>query len=390
MSHSPRPISFPISVALLSLLVATAVVSRAQSSPEVHADRTVTFRLRAPHAKEVVLRSDGLKDPRLMQQDDKGVWSVTIGPMEPDFYTASFTVDGVRALDPGNPLIKYNLFSTENRLHVPGPKDLPWEINDVPHGVIHRQHYRSAIVGEEREVLVYTPPGYDPAAKQTYPVLYLLHGYSDGEDAWTTVGRANIILDNLIARGEAQPMVIVMPLGYGNRQIVADRGALRGPGGDIAWRASNENYGKSLVEEIIPLIEKSYRVSPDRAARGIAGLSMGGTQSLLYGLKTPGRFAWVGSFSAGKLGADFDADFAGVTESVNDRVRLLWIGCGMEESLIVENRKFAAWLKARGVRHTWVEAPGRHNFRLWRRILAQFTPLLQTARLRETPKPRHG
>ena len=151
---------------------------------------------------------------------------MTTAPIEPDFYVYSFTVDGQRVLDPANPEIKYNIFSTENQLHIPGPKTLPWEINDVPHGVIHRHHYRSTIVGEERVVWVYTPPGYDSTATQKLPVLYLLHGFSDSEDTWVSVGRANVILDNLIARGEAKPMLVVMPRGYGNREVLSRGWAL--------------------------------------------------------------------------------------------------------------------------------------------------------------------
>jgi hypothetical protein len=166
-------------------------------SPEVHADRTVTFRFRDPYAKQVLVALEGSK-PKPMQNSGRGVWSVTVGPLVPEFYGYSYIADGVPTLDPFNPLIKPNLLMLENEVHVPGPPSLPWELSDVPHGVIHHIFYHSAVVGDNRDYFVYTPPGYDRRATKRYPVLYLLHGYSDEANAWTVVGRANIILDNLI------------------------------------------------------------------------------------------------------------------------------------------------------------------------------------------------
>ena len=231
------------------LLVSVAATASAQTlvSPEVHPDGRVTFRLRAPNAKEVVLRCEGTKGGP-MEKGAGGVWSMTTEPLKPDIYAYSFQVDGLHTIDPANPLLKYNLLNTDSQVHVPGPATLPWEINNVPHGVIHRHLYRSAIVGDECPFLVYTPPGYDPAAKEPYPVLYLLHGYSDAEDAWISVGRANIILDNLIAQGKAKPMLIVMPLGYGNKEVIANGWAgLRRPGsGRTASRSSATRCSRSL------------------------------------------------------------------------------------------------------------------------------------------------
>lgn len=364
---------------LASILMLAAAPAGAQPlvTPEIHPDRTVTFRHRAPEAKDVVLRLEALPAPQPMTRDAQGVWSFTTGTLEPDIYVYSLLVDGQRVLDPANPLIKYNLFNTENQVHVPGPKDLPWEFNDVPHGVLHRHHYRSAIINAERDVWVYTPPGYESATGQKFPVLYLLHGFSDAEDAWTSVGRAHVILDNLIARGQAKPMIVVMPRGYGNREITAGGwGVIRGPDGQRIWQDSNAKFGDSLRKEIIPLVEKDYRVSPGPESRAIAGLSMGGTQSLLNGLNAPDRFGWIGAFSSGGLPGDYESHFAGVGEELNVRLRLLWIACGTEDGLIAANRDFTKWLTSRGVRHTFVETPGRHSFLVWRRYLAQFAPLL--------------
>src|SRR6202048_4229034 len=187
--------------------------------PEVHSDNSVTFRFRDPSAKEVLLALEGAKSVP-MQKDDQGVWNMTTGPLPPDFYGYSFVADGVSLIDPSNSLLKPNLLSTQSQVHVPGPASLPWEIADVPHGEIHHHFYKSGVVGDERDFYVYTPPGYDPRAKQTYPVLYLLHGFSDDASGWTAVGRANVILDNLIAQGKAKAMIIVMPLGYGTMEMI--------------------------------------------------------------------------------------------------------------------------------------------------------------------------
>jgi len=373
---------------LLTLFLASALATSAFAqplvSPEVHPNRAVTFRFNAPTAKEVLLFCETLARPQPMRQDQQGVWSYMTDPVAPDIYVYSFVVDGQRVLDPANPLIKYNLFATENQVYVPGPKTLSWEVNDVPHGVLHRHHYRSTIIGEERDVWVYTPPGYDAAATQKLPVLYLLHGFSDGEDAWVSAGRANVIIDNLIARGEAKPMLVVMPRGYGNREVTAGGWEkLRTPFGVKALADSNAKFGESLRNEIIPLVEQNYHVSSDRNARAIAGLSMGGTQSLLIGLDSPESFAWIAAFSAGGMPDNFDQRLSGVTDKLNKDLRLLWIGCGSEDGLITNNQKFSAWLKARGVVHTWEETPGRHNFLVWRRYLAHVVPML----FQDTPAP---
>jgi enterochelin esterase-like enzyme len=359
------------------LAVATPTFAQPLVSPEVHSDSRVTLRLRAPDAKEVRVRLETVGS-KSMQKDERGVWSFTTDPMPPDIYAYSFSVDGVQTIDPSNPLLKYNLLNTESQVHVPGPAALLWEINDVPHGVVHRHLYKSAIVGDERPFLVYTPPGYDPTATRTYPVLYLLHGYSDAEDAWVSVGRANIILDNLIARGQAIPMLIVMPLGYGNREVIANGWAgLRKTG---VWQDSIEKFRDALLKEVIPQVEKAYRVNADPASRAIAGLSMGGTQSLFIGLNALDRFAWIGAFSSGGLDANFEKTYPAVSESINSQLCLLWIACGQQDGLIGMNQKLVEWLKSKGVKLTWVETPGGHSFMVWRRYLADLAPLLFQSR----------
>lgn len=340
-------------------------------SPEVHTDKTVTFRFRDPNAKEIFLAREGATRVP-MQKDEQGVWSVTTGPLEPDFYGYSFVADGVGLIDPSNSLMKPNLLNTQSEVHVPGPNSLAWETNDVPHGEVHHHFYRSTVVGDDRDCFVYTPPGYDPSAKKTYPVLYLLHGFSDDASGWTAVGRANVILDNLIAQGKAKPMIIVMPLGYGAPEIVSRTG-MRDPG----LRERNYNrFRDALLTEVIPQVEKEYRAAKDRNSRAIAGLSMGGAESLYVGLNALDRFGWVGSFSAGGLSEDLNATFPALDSKANSELRLLWIACGTDDRLIAANRKFREWLKSKDIRATEIETAGAHTWMVWRRNLAAFASLL--------------
>ena len=306
-------------------------------SPEVHSDSSVTFRFRAPNAAEVKLAREGA-EPVAMQKDGQGVWSVTTVPLEPDYYGYSFIADGVRLMDPSNQLLVPNLLTPENVLYVPGGASVRWEVNDVPHGEIQHHFYKSYIADDDRDYYVYTPPGYDPKAKKTYPVLYLLHGFSDDASAWTAVGHANVILDNLIALGKVKPMIVVMPLGYGTMDMVRlGWGAWDQP--DV--RAQNfDKFRQALLTEVMPRIEREYRTTNDRNARAIAGLSMGGSESLLTGLNNLDKFAWIGAFSSGGIPDDFGADFPSLDAKANQQIRLLWIACGTDDHLITLNRKF--------------------------------------------------
>jgi enterochelin esterase family protein len=368
------------------LLTITAITSVAQPqaapppqpparlvSPEVHADNTVTFRFRSPNAKEVMLNLEGAKSAP-MEKDDQGVWSLTTAPLEPDFYGYAFVADGVGLIDPSNPRLKPNLLNTQSQVHVPGPASLPWEVNDEPHGVIHHHFYKSGVVGDQRDFYVYTPPGYDPRNKQNYPVLYLLHGFSDDASGWTAVGRANVIFDNLIAQGKMKPMLVAMPLGYGAPEMVS-RGF--GAFGDDALRQRNfDRFTQALLSEIIPQVESTYHVIKNRNSRAIAGLSMGGAESLLTGLNHLDEFAWIGSFSSGGLQENFGAEFPSLDANSSKQLRLLWVACGVDDGLIGINRKLREWLKSKGVEHVDIETPGMHSWMVWRRNLSNFAPLL--------------
>jgi len=343
-------------------------------TPEVHSDDSVTFRFRAPNAQVVKVAREG-SEPLAMQKDEAGVWTASTAPLPPDYYGYSIVVDGVRSIDPYNPLLKPNLLSTENMVHVQGPPSLPWEMNDVPHGEVHHHFYRSTVANDDRDYFVYTPPGYDPASKKDYPVLYLLHGYSDDASGWTAVGRANVILDNLITQGKAKPMIIVMPLGYGTMEMIRV-----GWGGIFSHPEVREQnltkFREALLTEVMPKVESEYRVIKDRNSRAIAGLSMGGSESLLTGLNNLDKFSWVGSFSAGGLPDPLEKDFPGVDDKANQQLKLLWIACGTEDRLITANRNLREWLKTRGIKHTDIETPGMHTWMVWRRNLAEFAPLL--------------
>jgi enterochelin esterase family protein len=342
-------------------------------SPEVHSDSRVTFRLRAPYARQVVLHLEGGK-PLAMQRDDQGLFSVTTDALEPDFYGYDFTVDDVRLTDPSNPAMKPNLLGVSSEVHVPGSQSLPWEVNDVPHGVVHHHFYKSGVVGDERDFYVYTPPGYERSGRSKYPVLYLLHGYSDDASGWTEVGRANVILDNLIAQVKAKPMIVVMPLGYGAPEMLSfGFGAFNH---DALRQKNYDKFREALLTEIMPQVEGHYRVKTDRNSRAIAGLSMGGAESLLTGLNHLDKFAWIGSFSAGGLTEDFNAEFPALDSKANPRLHLLWIACGTDDHLIAMNRSLREWLKAKGIERTDIETPGQHTWMVWRRNLASVAVLL--------------
>ena len=245
----------------------------AVQSPEVQADGKVTFRLLDPGAKSVLLNFEGDTKPSPMTRDDSGVWSITVGPLDPDLYGYDFIADGVYLLDPNNPTIKPNLIQPQNVVEVNGATPQLWDVAEVPHGVVHHHFFKSKVVGDQRDFYVYTPPGFDPKAKTKYPVFYLLHGYSDSADGWTAVGKANVILDNLIAQGKVKPMIVVMPLGYGTPEMIK-----------LKWNAWShpdvrqqnfDGFRKSLLTEVMPMVEGSYPVSTKREDRAVAGLLHG-------------------------------------------------------------------------------------------------------------------
>jgi enterochelin esterase family protein len=360
-------------------------------SPEVSAEGKVTFRLRAPNAKEAAVT--GLGDRLAMIKDDQGVWSATTAPLQPDLYTYSFSVDGVTFNDSANPLSKTSYGSAgQSMVRVPGAA--PWNPGAGPFGAVTHHTYHSALIGDDRDYYVYTPPNYDRQRKEAYPVLFLLHGLGDDASGWETVGAANVILDNLINQGKAKPMIMVNTLGYGTAD--GPRGAM---GPDMI-----PTFAKALLEEVLPQVEKNYHAAKDREHRAIAGLSMGGAESLYIGLNNSDRFAYVGSFSGAFVmwpranpappppagtatgrgrgpqtmeDADFAKAFPNLTAKANSQLRLVWIACGADDGLMGVNRQFRTWLKSKDIKFTELEIPGfAHVWPLWRRNLAELAPLL--------------
>ena len=359
------------------LLSISSTLAQRVVSPEVHPEGKVTFRLSATNATQVLLHCEGVPETpgakgTLMQKGTDGVWTFTSRLLQPDIYTYTFNVDGVEMIDPNNPFIKYNLKSTVSQVEVPGPDSLPWQIEDVPRGELHRHFYKSAVAGDNRAFTVYTPPGYDPTRHKRYPVLYLLHGYSDDDTAWVQAGRANVILDNLIARGQARPMIVVMPLGYGAPAVLNLTGKVDH---DPLWQTNLDRFTETLLNEVMPRVQKEYRVSTDAKETAITGLSMGGAESLIVGLNHPDRFAWIGAFSSGGL-TNYPVRFPALNANVNKKLNLVWIACGHQDGLYKGNKRFCAWLDDKGVRYTWTEMPGVHTYRVWRPFLAEFVPLL--------------
>jgi len=346
-------------------------------SPELHKDNSVTFRLEQPGAHEVLVALAGLEKP-LKMTGAQGVWSVTSAPLLSGTYWYSYLVDGRAELDPLNADVMPSYAYLNSVLRVPGPGSEAWERADVPHGEVHRHFYESKIAkglpGGRSEYFVYTPPGYDAHASIPYPALYLLHGLSQGAADWTAMGGANFVLDNLIAQGKAKPMVVVMPLGYGDLAVAGKQP----PEQDFGplFVANNAMFGKVLLTEIVPRVEAEYSVAKTRDGRAIAGLSMGGSQSLEIGLNSSGKdgsveFAWIGAFSAATPFVRQPA----VSGQVS-KLRLLWISCGTEDGLLESNRKFIQALQKNGYTVKAVETPGAHIWPVWQRNLASFAQLL--------------
>ena len=349
-------------------------------SPQVDAEGNATFTLAMPNAEKADLRLEGVRDPIPMTKGADGSWTVTVPRVAPEYYSYTYQVDGTSVVDPHNTAVKTSFFSVQSVFLVPGQPPMPWEVADVPHGAVHHHFYRSKIVDYNSEYYVYTPPGFDDKSKKKYPVLYLLHGYSDDASAWTAMAKANVILDNLIAQGKAKPMIVVMPLGYGTMDMITR--------GWAVWRdpettARNfRDFGRVLYQEIMPRVKAEYPLSDKREEHAIAGLSMGGAETLLVGLNHTDDFAYIGAFSAGGIGdSNFGPLFPAITPQtgaqVQSKLKLLWISCGEQDGLFQPNQKLIAWLKEQGMQPKAVATPGMmHVWMVWRDNLSNFAPLL--------------
>jgi enterochelin esterase family protein len=341
-------------------------------SPEIHSDRSVTFRLFAPKATEVLLMGspgilEFIKKPLPLKRDDKGVWSLTVGPLPAGFYTYGYAIDGgLRMPDPANPNLELRRWGPTSSFIVPGTEKAIFEDRRVPHGAVHVEFYDSPNLDTKRMVYVYTPPGYEKS-KQKYPVLYLLHGNGQIEASWVWTGRANVIMDNLLADGKIRPMVVVMPYGHVPREIKSAGAPARAPGPDSAA------IEKELITAVKPLVEGRYRVLTDRSHRAIGGLSMGAAQSLSIGLHNLDQFAYIAAFSGGGNRAEWEKADAAM---LNAKLKVLWLGCGTEDFAYAGVKGLSDLLTKKNVRHVWNESGGGHSWPNWQVYLSKYAPLL--------------
>jgi enterochelin esterase-like enzyme len=350
--------------------VALAQAPEAVASPEVHTDRRVTFRIRAPKAAEVTFFGDWMAvgQQEKMVKDSDGVWSVTLGPLPPSIYLYTFTVDGLTIADPVNPRIKLRSRTSASMVEVSGDSPALWQARDVQHGAVALHWQKSKVLGDTRWIWIYTPPGYEAEPTRRYPVLYLLHGSNDIAGGWTLAGQANFILDNLIAEGKATPMIVVMPYGH-----AVPFGSPRGE--QAKNTAMFEDY---LLKDVTPYVESKFRVVKDREKRAIAGLSMGGGQSIHVGFSHVEMYSAIGAFSAAVPG-DFEKRFAGVLQApieTNKKLKLVWLACGKDDSLFKRSQDLSELLKKNDIRHTWRPSDGAHTYTVWRQYLGEFVPLL--------------
>ena len=351
-------------------------------SPEVHADRTVTLRFRAPGAAQVELVGEILqgKSSIAMTKGEEGVWTATLGPLPPEIWSYNFRIQGVDVVDPSNPAIKPVPpgFAMSSFVEVPGETPAFYDSRPVPHGEVRMVLYESKPMGVTRWIWIYTPPDYDKNSTK-YPVLYLLHGNGEAQNGWVMNGRANIILDNLIADKKAKPMVVVMPQGH------ALQGANVGPLVRLTDETDmfSKRFPQDLLQEVIPLVERKYRAYTDADHRAIAGLSMGGGQALSIGLANPDLFHYVLGFSAAVGGpfmnaeAEFNEALA-KPEVLNSKLRLLWVSCGKQDFLYQANRQFVDMLKSKGITVQFRETEGSHVWSVWRKYLNETAPMLFT------------
>ena len=342
-----------------------AVVPPAEVS--VNAERLVTFQINAPLAAQVSALIDSMPPSaaRPLTRDDRGVWRGTLGPLAPDLYFVSYIVDGtVRPV---------------GYLHIRGPAPEAWDTRTVPHGTIHQHWYDSRSLSMLRSVIVYTPPAYERDTA-TYPVLYLLHGSGGTESSWTVDGLAHVILDNLIADGRSKPMIVVMPFGHPEPSLRA--------GNLPTFQARDiQAFANDLIDDVMPLVERTYRAGRQADRRAIAGFSMGGNQARQIGLSRLDLFSYVATFS-GTVGvrggavspetiAQTFANALADPAATNSALRLFWAAVGTgETNLLAQHRVLNNVLDRHGIRHEFVTIPGGHTWHVWRRNLRDLVPRL--------------
>ncbi len=353
--------------------------SPAVVSPEVLADRRVIFRIYAPQAQNVRLTGTdipGNLQGAAMTRGENGVWEVTLGPIDPGAYRYNFNVDRVSVIDPRNPSTSESNNNTWSLFYVPGADFM--DLQNVPHGAVASVPYYSTALKKWRRMHVYTPPGYE-LGHGKYPILYLLHGAGDSDDSWTSAGRAGFILDNLIAAKKAKPMIIVMPAGHTSQNV----------GGIAGSPAAQDEFTEEFVTDIMPYAETHYRMIADRQHRAIAGLSMGGTQTLNIAIPHLDKFAYIGVFSSGLIGGLLGsqaqapgASWEQLHQSELDNtaakkgLKLVWFSTGSDDRLIATSKSTVDLLNKHGFNAVFKESPGGHTWINWRNYLNEFAPQL--------------
>lgn len=339
-------------------------------SPQVDPDNTVVFRFLAPRAKDVKVSAQFERSAIPMTKDSLGVWSVKVGPVSPDMYPYNFIVDGVSVADPVNQVIFPNEGFKSSIVEITGSQPLIHTVQNVLHGTLAYRYYYSKELGA-RPVVIYTPPGYEKDSKTNYPVLYLLHGSSDTEETWTKVGRANIILDNLIAQKKALPMIIVMPYGR-SYPVISKTGSLR------TWENLQE-FKKDFFGNLMPFIEENYRVKKDKDSRAIAGFSGGGGETLYLGLNNYNIFSYVCGFAPGMIKEEFDRNNAEAfanPQLTDKNIKLLWFGVGKEDITFNVVNEYMKVLDKKGIRYEYFPSEGGHTWMNCKLYLSTILPKL--------------
>jgi enterochelin esterase-like enzyme len=338
--------------------------------------------VKAPSAQLVILSSTPIMnalgsadDSIALQKEDNGLWSLTIGPLPPNIYDYVYVIDGTSFTDPNNASVQTGLSSPLSLLTVPG-KDEPmyFQNKDVPHGTVHQHTYKSDVIGDVRHVTIYTPPGYEKDIEKSYPVLYLLHGGGDDDRGWTLMGRVHVLMDNLLANGEVEPMVIVMPLG----QAVP-----RSSSWDTQRHKNTPLFEQDLFAHVIPFAESYYRIKADRDHRAMAGLSMGGGQTEQIGLNHLDTFSHIGILSTGVRNfAERHSELINNPKDTNAQLNLLFLGCGTLDMPACEGMEaLHELLKEKRIEHVyWTLEGAGHTWIVWRTALYfEFLPRLWRA-----------
>jgi enterochelin esterase-like enzyme len=352
-------------------------------SAEILTDNSVIFRLLSKDAVSVAVSGDwmpGFGASVPMVKNDTNLWTLTVGPLKPELYSYTFLIDGVRVLDQNNPLVKRDGTRNENMFLISGSESDLYFVRNVPHGTLSKVWYESPTLKLNRRMYVYTPAGYEDSQSK-YPVFYLLHGGGGDEDAWTTLGRACQILDNLISQGKAKPMIVVMPNGNPG-QVAAFTDAPVSPAVSAPYDMGMGLFEESMVKDIIPFVESHYRVIADRDNRALAGLSMGGMQTLTLTGNYPYMFGYIGVMSMGlvdvsTMGLKPDPDQDTKFETLkNSGYKLYWVGVGKEDFLYKSVQTLRTSLDKHGLKYTYRESTGGHSWANWRIYLSEFAPQL--------------